>query len=174
MIRDQIDTMVKQITDGLELPETGTLILPLAKENAAITWFGTPVIMLTEGLVNKCPPWQTQAIIAHELAHLLLGHPWQIGALKVLLAGVGVVGVLAHAWVALAVCVPLMVLAYALYCRACELAADALAARVIGTPMPMIAWLETRAVNGFSLEHPSPRRRIERLLLCELHCSPAT
>ncbi len=165
MIRDELDTMVKQLTDELGVPATATLVLPVKKENAAATWLGAPVVMLTEGLVDKCPVWQTQAIIAHELAHLKLGHPWQIGALRALLVVIGAVGVWSQAWLALAPCVGLMLLVYAMYCRSTELVADELAAKAIGTPMPLIAWLQSRKPHTFTLSHPSPARRIKNLAL---------
>lgn len=133
------------------------------------------VVLLTDWLLENLERREVDAVLAHELAHIRLGHPRQLGiaAAVGVLAGAALVAVAGFA-TAVVAGVILSLLVARFVSRRCEYQADALAVRLTGDAEALVTALVRigrlnhvpihwgRAAES-GLTHPSTLRRVEAI-----------
>jgi len=147
--------------------------------NATLSGLFRPVVRLDEALLQRLTEEEVEAVVAHELAHLLLRHPWHRGAVA-LASSAMLVGLLAaavaspelaaafgftapslHAALALASVAGGAALRWlapleAAISRRREAAADALAVRLVGRAEPLATALLELAEENLANPWPHP------------------
>lgn len=147
--------------------------------NATLSGLLHPVVRLDEALLQRLSEEEVEAVVAHELAHLLLRHPWHRGALALgssallvallaaavsspeLAAAFGFSAPSLHAALALASVVGGAALRWlapleAAVSRRREAAADALAVELVGRAEPLATALLELAEENLANPWPHP------------------
>ncbi len=151
-------------------------VVPMRRSRMANAFaVNSGVVWLTDWLIENLDRREIDAVFAHELAHIRLGHPRKLGLAAAAGVLVGVLTVVAGSF-ALAVTLGtlLSLLLTRFVSRRLEFAADALAVRMTGDPEALVTGLVrlsrlnhvplqwSRAAES-GLTHPSNRRRAEAI-----------
>jgi len=172
-LRSRLFTMA----EAVKVPLKQLHIMPMARSRIANAFaLNDQSVILTDYLIDRLSRRELEAVMAHEIAHLRLRHPWKL-ALAMLAVIVPAVLLFffvpgGYRYVGLIVLAALLV--RMVVSRRFEYQADAEAVRICGDPEALISGLAALgAANAMPMHwgrgiellmtHPSTLRRIERI-----------
>jgi len=171
-LRSRLFTMAETV----KVPLKQLHIMPMARSRIANAFaLNDQSVILTDYLIDRLSRRELEAVMAHELAHLRLRHPWKLALaiLAVIVPSVLVLFVIGgYRYLGLVVLFGLLV--RMVVSRRFEYQADAEAVRICGDPEALISGLAALGeANGLPVHwgrgiellmtHPSTLRRIERI-----------